>query len=93
MILDEPSSRLDPATERQLNAAVARLLRGRTGIIIAHRLETVARVDQVLILAQGKVLEAGPRPVLQADPASTYSRMVQLASEANLDEQLERMGL
>jgi ATP-binding cassette subfamily B protein len=93
VILDEPSSRLDPATERQLNAAVARLLKGRTGIIIAHRLETVARVDQILVLAQGKVLEAGPRPALQADPDSTYSRMVQLASEANLDEQLERMGL
>lgn len=93
VILDEPSSRLDPATERQLNAAVARLLTGRTGIIIAHRLETVARVDQIMVLAQGRVAEAGTRAALQADPNSTYSRMVQLASEADLDQQLERMGL
>src|SRR5439155_13397128 len=43
VILDEASSRLDPATERRLGRAVSRLLEGRTGIIIAHRLGTVQR--------------------------------------------------
>ncbi|HET6316431.1 MAG TPA: ABC transporter ATP-binding protein, partial [Chloroflexota bacterium] len=50
VILDEASSRLDPATERLIERAVDKLLRGRTGIIIAHRLATVQRADEILIL-------------------------------------------
>ena len=50
VILDEASSRLDPATERLIERAVDRLLAGRTGIIIAHRLATVQRADEIMIL-------------------------------------------
>ena len=53
MILDEASSRLDPATERLIERAVDRLLAGRTAIIIAHRLATVQRADDILILEAG----------------------------------------
>lgn len=61
VILDEPSSRLDPLTERLLDRTIGRLLQGRTGIIIAHRLATVQRVDKIMILAEGRMLEFGER--------------------------------
>ena len=72
MILDEASSRLDPATEQLLEKATDRLLRGRTGIIIAHRLSTVERVDSILILESGQVVEMGERKDLASDPASRF---------------------
>ena len=55
IILDEASSRLDPATERLIERAIDRLLAGRTGIIIAHRLSTVARADAVIVLEDGRI--------------------------------------
>lgn len=57
VILDEPSARLDPRTERLLDQAIGCLLDRRTGIIIAHRPETVERVDQLMILAEGQIVE------------------------------------
>jgi ATP-binding cassette subfamily B protein len=91
VVLDEPSSRLDPATERQLERVVDRLLRRRTGILIAHRLETVERADYILVLGDGKLLEFGSRAGLAADPASHYARMLRasrltLAAEAGRPE-------
>ncbi|MGH2410879.1 MAG: ATP-binding cassette domain-containing protein, partial [Chloroflexota bacterium] len=64
IILDEASSRLDPATERLVEQAVENLLRGRTGLIIAHRLATVRRGDEILILEDGRVAEYGRREAL-----------------------------
>jgi ABC-type multidrug transport system fused ATPase/permease subunit len=75
VVLVEPSSRLDPATERQLEAAMERLLHGRTAIIIAHRLETVERVEQILVLNGGVVAESGSRQELAQQPASRYARL------------------
>ena len=81
VILDEPSSRLDPATEQNINFAVERLLQNRTGIIIAHRLETVERVDNILILDDGQVGEFGLRKDLVADPNSRFSRLLNTGLE------------
>jgi len=81
VILDEPSSRLDPATEQNINFAVERLLQNRTGIIIAHRLETVERVDNILILDDGQVGEFGLRADLVADPNSQFSRLLNTGLE------------
>jgi ATP-binding cassette subfamily B protein len=72
VILDEASSRLDPATERLLEAATDRLLRDRTAIVIAHRLHTLLRADLILVLEQGRVAEFGPREALANDPASRF---------------------
>jgi ABC-type multidrug transport system fused ATPase/permease subunit len=76
VILDEPSSRLDPATEALLERAVERLLQGRTAIIIAHRLDTIARADDIAILADGKVLEYGERRTLEARADSHFARLL-----------------
>jgi ATP-binding cassette subfamily B protein len=76
VILDEASSRLDPATEKLIERAVDRLLQDRTGIIIAHRLATVTRADDILILEDGEVVEYGERRALAADPESRLSHLL-----------------
>ena len=81
VILDEASSRLDPATETLLEGAIDRLLRDRTGIVIAHRLRTVQRADDILILEAGRVVEYGPRERLAADPASRFSHLLRTGLE------------
>ena len=81
VILDEPSSRLDPATEQNINRAVERLLQNRTGIIIAHRLDTVQRVDNILILDDGQIQEFGPRTELVQNPNSQFSHLLQTGLE------------
>jgi ATP-binding cassette subfamily B protein len=81
VILDEASSRLDPATEALLERAIGRLLADRTGIIIAHRLGTVARADDIVIMAGGCVAECGPRAVLAADPASRFAGLLRTGLE------------
>lgn len=58
VVLDEATARLDPATELRVQQATERLLRGRIGILIAHRLSTVAHCDEVVVLGDGEVLEA-----------------------------------
>lgn len=60
VILDEATARMDPVTESRVQEATGRLLRGRIGIVIAHRLSSVRRCDEVVVLADGAVLEAGP---------------------------------
>ncbi|MBO0780612.1 MAG: ABC transporter ATP-binding protein, partial [Ktedonobacteraceae bacterium] len=81
VILDEASSRLDPVTENLLEQAVDRLLKGRTGIIIAHRLSTVKRADTVMILDDGQIREYGPREQLVGDSSSRFSQLLQTAHE------------
>ncbi|KAB1923580.1 ABC transporter ATP-binding protein [Micromonospora noduli] len=60
VILDEATARLDPVTEARVQRATERLLRDRIGIVIAHRLSSVRRCDEVVVLADGAVVEAGP---------------------------------
>jgi ABC-type multidrug transport system fused ATPase/permease subunit len=81
VILDEASSRLDPISERLLHRALGRMLANRTGIIVAHRLSTFAYADDILVLADGRVQEHGPRIELAADPDSHYSRLLRLGIE------------
>lgn len=81
IILDEASSRLDPATERRLEQALARLLHGRTAIIVAHRLGTLERVDQIMILEDGRVRERGRRADLVRDPDSRFAQLLRVGME------------
>ena len=76
VILDEPSSRLDPATEAQIDRAVQQLLAERTAIIIAHHLGTVERVDDIAILAEGRIEEFGARAQLAQDPESRFAGLL-----------------
>ncbi|RAP73466.1 ABC transporter ATP-binding protein [Paenibacillus montanisoli] len=76
VIMDEASSRLDPLTEQRIEQAISALLAERSCIIIAHRLSTVQRADQILILENGRVIESGDRAELAADPGSRFSGML-----------------
>jgi ATP-binding cassette subfamily B protein/ATP-binding cassette subfamily C protein len=84
VILDEASSRLDPATEQRLERAIDKLLQNRTAIIIAHRLDTVQRADEIMILENGKVSEYGDRGQLAANTGSRFHQLLQTGMEEML---------
>ena len=77
VILDEASSRLDPVTEGLIEKAIDMLIADRTSIIIAHRLNTVQRVDEILILDKGHLRETGNRALLAEDPQSHFYHLMQ----------------
>ncbi|MFD3164038.1 ABC transporter ATP-binding protein [Herpetosiphon sp. NSE202] len=77
IILDEASSRLDPASEVIVERALDRLLAGRTTIIIAHRLASLQRADKILVLEHGRIREFGSRQALLQNPQSQYRQLVQ----------------
>jgi ABC-type multidrug transport system fused ATPase/permease subunit len=81
VILDEASSRLDPATERHIERAIDALLADRTGIVIAHRLATVQRCDRIVILEDGRIVEQGPRAALAQDSSSRFSELLRTGLE------------
>jgi ABC-type multidrug transport system fused ATPase/permease subunit len=81
VIFDEASSRLDPATERHIERAVSAILANRTGIVIAHRLATIQRADDILILEDGRIQEYGARALLAGNPDSHFSRLLQTGLE------------
>jgi ATP-binding cassette, subfamily B, bacterial len=81
IILDEPSSRLDLATERLLERSMRRLLKNRTAIIIAHRLSTVRRADEIMILDGGRIVEHGRREELEEDRTTRFHRLLRHGSD------------
>jgi ATP-binding cassette, subfamily B, bacterial len=80
LILDEATASVDPLTEAQIQEGLEVVLAGRTSMVIAHRLSTVRRVDRILVLAQGEVIEEGTHDALlargghYADLYDTYFR-------------------
>lgn len=88
VLLDEASSRIDPETEARVTRAIDGLLRGRTAFVIAHRLSTIERLDQILVLADGRIAEHGDTSTLRADPQSHYSRLLAVGADVSVDEVL-----
>ena len=80
LILDEATSNVDTETEKLIQSAVQKLIKGRTSIIIAHRLSTLKSVDKVLVLQQGKVQEFGKREDLLKQKG-IYFNLVKLQVE------------
>jgi ATP-binding cassette subfamily B protein len=76
LLLDEATSALDAESEALVQDALERLMVGRTAIVIAHRLSTVARADRVLVLDRGQVVESGPHAALM-ERGGTYRRLVE----------------
>jgi ATP-binding cassette subfamily B protein/subfamily B ATP-binding cassette protein MsbA len=77
VVLDEPTSAMDAHTERLVMAGIERLLEGRTGFIIAHRLSSVMKADLVAVLDGGRVVETGPPSALLSDPRSRFAALAQ----------------
>ncbi len=76
VVLDEASSRLDPDTEARIAAAMRSLLDGRTAVVIAHRLDTLAEMDEIAVLDRGHLVEHGPRAALAVRPGGRYARLL-----------------
>ena len=74
VLLDEVSSRLDPDAEALLTGAIEHLLQGRTALVVAHRPHTLERMDDILVLQHGQVVEFGASEDLLRDRSSLYSR-------------------
>ncbi|GAB3223791.1 ABC transporter ATP-binding protein [Glycomyces halotolerans] len=73
LVLDEATSAVDPATELRLSAALDAVTRGRTTVIIAHRLSTAETADEVLVFDDGELVQHGPHRELAAEEGSVYA--------------------
>jgi ABC-type multidrug transport system fused ATPase/permease subunit len=82
VVLDEATARMDPVTESRVVAASQRLLTGRTGVLVAHRLTTTARADHVAVLDSGRVLQHGPLIELASTPGP-FRRLLDAADDAS----------
>ena len=88
ILLDEASSRVDPATEERVTRAIDRLVRGRTAVVIAHRLSTVERMDEILVLDAGRVAEHGSQQELRDTAHSRYARLLATGANSEVDAAL-----
>ncbi len=73
VVLDEATASVDPSTEAAVQRAIGRLLEGRTAMIIAHRLSTLERVDDIVVMDDGRIVEHGERRDLLDDPSSHFA--------------------
>jgi ABC-type multidrug transport system fused ATPase/permease subunit len=84
VVLDEATARMDPLTEARVVRAADRLLSGRTGLLVAHRLSTTERAEQVAVLDQGRVVQHGPRDELAQSPGAFRDLLTASARESSL---------
>lgn len=83
MLLDEATSALDTQSERVVQDAIDQASRGRTTIVIAHRLTTVRAADMIVVIESGKVIESGSHDRLMQKTNGAYSKMVEMQHEAS----------
>jgi ATP-binding cassette, subfamily B, bacterial len=86
VVLDEATSRVDPVTQEAIGRAMRTLVQGRTAMVIAHRLETLDICDDIVVLADGAIVEQGTRLALAANPASRYAQLRAAGADAELEE-------
>jgi len=82
LLLDEPTSSLDPALEAELQASVRELMQGRTVLVIAHRLATVYQADQIIVLDAGNIAEIGKHDELRVK-GGLYAQLLRQSQIAN----------
>ena len=85
IVLDEATSSVDTVTELQMQAALGKLLQGRTAFVIAHRLSTIVRADQVIVMEHGRIIERGTHEELLA-ARGHYYHLYSTQLQGHLDE-------
>jgi ATP-binding cassette subfamily C protein CydC len=86
LILDEPTANLDPITEKQVLDTLFRLKRGRTCLLITHRLIGLDRMDEILVLDKSSIVERGTHTELITN-SGLYSHLIRLQNQILLDEE------
>lgn len=92
LILDEATASVDTATEKLIQQALERLLANRTSFVIAHRLSTVRRADQILVLRHGQIVERGTHEEL-LELEGLYARLARIQDTASIEEGFEKLSL
>lgn len=85
LVLDEATSALDSESEALIQDALTKLMKGRTSIVIAHRLSTVANLDRIVVLKDGKIVEQGKHHELLAKPKGVYRQLWERQSGAFME--------
>ena len=83
LILDEATASVDTETEKAIQEAIGRLIKGRTTFAIAHRLSTLRNADRLVVIEKGKVSEMGTHDELMEKPEGTFRRLVEMQTEIN----------
>ncbi|WP_276499256.1 ABC transporter ATP-binding protein [Pontibacter litorisediminis] len=81
LILDEATSALDSESEHLVQQAMDELMKGRTTIVIAHRLATIRKVDKILVIENGEIVEEGSHEELSLNPSGMYANLLRLQFE------------
>jgi ATP-binding cassette subfamily B protein len=89
LILDEATSSVDTETETAIQEALARLVRGRTTFVIAHRLSTLRNASRLLVIEEGRIAEMGTHDELMSKQG-TYQRLVELQRTLTQSQEVER---
>lgn len=91
LVLDEATSSVDPASERLIQQALPRVMAGRTSLVVAHRLSTIQRADNIMVMHQGRVAEQGAHDELMA-AGGIYARLVRLQKLLKQEEERHADG-
>jgi ATP-binding cassette subfamily B protein/subfamily B ATP-binding cassette protein MsbA len=91
LILDEATASVDTATERLIQEALERLMRGRTSFVIAHRLSTIRSASQILVVRHGEIVERGTHDELVARDG-VYAKLARIQNTTFIEEGFARLG-
>ena len=92
LVLDEATSALDSESEALIQDALNRLMKGRTSIVVAHRLSTIAGMDKIVVLEDGKIMEQGSHEELLKNKRGSYSRLWSRQSGAFLNKETDEVA-
>jgi len=90
LILDEATASVDTATERLIQEALERLMKGRTTFVIAHRLSTIRKADQILVLKDGEITERGTHPEL-LETNGLYAKLARIQNTTFIEESFQKL--